>query len=142
MQVVFRFGLTWHKSPPSCGLLDDAAAGEEDSLQVHLELLRRVGELEGGFLRDVAVLRQLEEALVEGHHAFLFAAGDGLRDFFKLVVENQFLDDGRVDENFIDDNLRKVAMNLSRQTRYQYAKYFYNWCNDSIRHYNKIAKFW
>ena len=83
-------------------LLNDTAAGEEDTLQVHLELLRCVGELEGGFFRDVAVLRQFEEALVEGHHAFFFTAGDGLRDFFKLVVENQFSDDGVVDENFVD----------------------------------------
>ena len=64
--------------------------------------MRRVGELKGGLFRDVAVLRQLEEALVEGHHAFFFASGDGLRNFFKLIVENQFSDDGVVDENFVD----------------------------------------
>ena len=41
-------------------LLDDAATGKEDALEVHLELLRRIGELEGDFLGNVAVFGELE----------------------------------------------------------------------------------
>src|SRR5215468_11041443 len=65
---------------------------EEDTLEIHFERLRITGLGERFALRDLAVLDQLEERLIEGEHAVLSAGLDRGRQFVESIFLKKFPD--------------------------------------------------